>query len=130
VDNLTKLWSERKVQLQELKDSTSCVSISNAKRERDVEDDDDQDQDDSSSHARAPKRTSKIGSTANEMHVEEDDAEAAIQELLHEKQQYIHENQQHAHEVQKTMKLTIELREVRKKLRCAKAQLDQQNAAS
>jgi len=50
---------------------------------RDVEDNDDQDQDDSSSHAQASKR-SRIGSTANEMHVEEDDAETVIQDLLHE----------------------------------------------
>lgn len=71
------------------------------------------------------------------MDVEEDDAEAVIQELLHEKQQHIHEKQQHIHEkqhhvleTQKNMKLTIELREVRKRLRCAKSQLDRQNAAS
>lgn len=141
VDNLTKLCSDRKVELQELKDSTR-VSVANARRERDVEcsDDADQDQDDSSSHARASKR-SRIGSSsisaANEMDVEEDDAEAVIQELLHEKQQHIHEKQQHIHEkqhhvleTQKNMKLTIELREVRKRLRCAKSQLDRQNAAS
>jgi len=49
VDNLTKLCSERKVQLQELKDST-CVSISNAKRERDVEDDDNSENPKNSDH--------------------------------------------------------------------------------
>jgi len=148
VDNLTTICSERKLELQKLKDSTSCVSLVNAKRERDDEDDDDQDN--SSSHARASKR-SRIGSTENEMHVEEDDVEAVIQELLHEKQQHInekqqhmhekqqhihekqqhiHEKQQHIHEKQKNMKLTIELREVRKKLVSAKAQLDQQTVAS
>ena len=96
VDNLTKICSVRKVELQELKDSTR-VSISNAKRECDDEDDGDQDNS-SSSHARASKKT-RVGSTENEMHVEEDDVEAVIQELLHEKQQH------------------VELREARKKLR-------------
>ena len=135
VDNLTKLCSERKAELQQLQDS-KCVSLANAKRERDDEDDDDQDQDDSSSRARVSKRT-RIGSTVNEMHVEENDMEAVIQELLHEKQQHIHEKEQHIHEKQqhvlekqKNMKLMIQLREVVKKLRSAKAQLDQQNAAS
>ena len=126
VDNLTKLCSERKVELQELKNST-CGSVANAKRERDDKEDDDQDN--SSSHARAPKRT-RNGSTENEMHVEEDDTEAVIQELLHEKQQHINEKQQHIHEKQQNMKLMIELREVKKKLVSAKAQLDQQNVAS
>jgi len=133
VDNLTSICSERKVELQKLKDSTR-VSLVNAKRERDDKEDDDQDN--SSSHARAPKRT-RNGSTENEMHVEEDDMEAVIQELLHEKQQHIkeqqqniHEKQKNIHEQQKNMKLMIELREVRKKLVSAKAQLDQQNVAS
>ena len=135
MDNLTKLCSERKAELQQLQDS-KCVSLANAKRERDDEDDDDQDQDDSSSRARVSKRT-RIGSTVNEMHVEENDMEAVIQELLHEKQQHIHEKEQHIHEKQqhvlekqKNMKLMIQLREVVKKLRSAKAQLDQQNVAS
>jgi len=134
VDNLTSICSERKVELQKLKDSTG-VSLVNAKRERDDEDNDDQYN--SSSHARASKRRSRIRSTENEMHVEEDDVEAVIQELLHEKQQHInekqqhiHEQQQHIHEKQKNMKLTIELREVRKKFGSAKAQLDQQTVAS
>jgi len=85
VDNLTTICSERKVELQKLKDSTR-ISLVNTKRECD--DEDDEDQDNSSSHARASKRT-RNGSTENEMHVEEDDVEAVIQELLHEKQQHI-----------------------------------------
>ncbi len=117
VENLTTLCSERKAEVQELKDSTRGRSVANAKRERDVEDDDDQDN--SSSHARSSKR-SRIGPTANEMHAEEDDVETVMEALLQEKQQHIHEKEQHVHEKKKNMKLMMELREVRKKLRLEK----------
>ena len=117
MENLTTLCSERKAEVQELKDSTRERSVANAKRERDVEDDDDQNN--SSSHARSSKR-SRIGPTANEMHAEEDDVETVMEALLQEKQQHIHEKQQHVHEKEKNMKLMMELREVRKKLRLEK----------
>jgi len=100
VDNLTKLCSERKAELHELNESRRGSLVTNEKRERDEEDD--YDQDNSSSRARASKRT-RVVSTVNEMHVEEDDVEVVIQELLHEKQQHIHEKQQH-------LKLMIQLR--------------------
>jgi len=87
VDNLTKLCSERKVELQELKDST-CGSVANAKRERDDKDDND-DEDDLASQSRASKRT-RIGSTENEMHFKEDDTETVLMEaIIQEKQQLI-----------------------------------------
>ena len=116
VEKLTKLCSEQKVELQELKDSAR-VSISNVKRESDDEDDDHQDQDNSPSHAWASKR-SRSGSTAsasatttaNELHAVEDNAETLMEELLCEKEQHIQEKQ-------KNIKLLIQLRDVRKKIR-------------
>ena len=121
MDNLTTLCSERKAELQQLQDSTRGLSLAHAKRERDIDGDDESDV---ANQSRVSKR-SRIGSTANDMHDEEDDAdEAIIQDLLHEKQQRIHE-------LQRNVKLTKELCVVRKKLRkSAKERLDQQNAAS
>ena len=80
VDNLTTLCSERKAELQQLQDSTRGLSLAHAKRERDIDGDDESDV---ANQSRVSKR-SRIGSTANDMHDEEDDAdEAIIQDLLH-----------------------------------------------
>ena len=80
MDNLTTLCSERKAELQQLQDSTRGLSLAHAKRERDIDGDDESDV---ANQSRVSKR-SRIGSTANDMHDEEDDAdEAIIQDLLH-----------------------------------------------
>jgi len=99
VDNLTTICSDRKVELQELKDST-CGSVSNAKKRERADDEDDDD--DVASQSRSSKRT-RIGPTANEKHSGEDDVDMVMEALLQEKKQSI--------------KFMMQLREVKRERR-------------
>jgi len=106
VDNLTDICSELKEELQQLKD-LSRESVANAKRERDDDDDDDP-----ATQSRSSKR-SRFGSTTNAIHSDsENDVEAVMQDLLHERQKH--------------NKLMMQFLEVRRELRIAKTQLGQQ----
>lgn len=100
----------QKVELQRLKDNLK----EQEKRKRGNDD-----QDDSPTQS----KRSRIGSTTNLMHSEEegekDVEERLIQKLLYEKQQHIHEKQEHS-------KMIIEFLELKKELRSVKAQLNQQ----
>ena len=142
VDNLTQLCSERKVELQQLKDSSHVSNISNVKRERDGEDDGgDQDQYDEATHLREESvpnvkrdRDEVYDGDLSQDHDQNDESShsqaskrSRIGSTAHDMdaveddaetlmEELLREKEQHVHEKQKNIKLMKQLSETRKML--------------